>query len=88
MTEKIIFRPEGGEDTEFFIVGQSTLNGKSYILVTDAEDGDADAFIMRDDSAPEEEEALFTEVTEEEELAACAKVFADLLDGDDILLEV
>ena len=49
--------------------------------------GDADAFILRDDSAPEEEEALYTEVTEEEELAACAKAFADLLDGEDILLE-
>ena len=87
MTEKITFRPEGGEETELFIVGQSTLNGKSYILVTEAEDGDADAFLLRDDSSPEEEEALFTEVTDEEELAACAKVFADLLDGDDILLE-
>ena len=85
--EKITFRPEGGEAEELYIVGQSVVNGHSYLLVTDTEDGDADAFILRDDSAPEEEEALYTEVTEEEELAACAKAFADLLDGEDILLE-
>ena len=86
--EKITFRPEDGKATEFYIVGQSVVNGRSYLLVTDSEDGDADALILRDDSVPEEEEALFTEVTEEEELAACAKAFSDLLDGEDILLEL
>ena len=86
--QKITFRPEGEAPADFYIVGQSVVNGRSYLLVTESEDGDADALLLRDDSSPEEEEALFTLVTEEEELRVCAEAFSGLLGDEDIFLEL
>ena len=85
--EKITFTPPGEEPVDFYIIGQTTLNGKSYILVTDAAEGDADAMILRDDSEADEDDALYSVVEDDDELAACAALFGELLGEDDILLE-
>lgn len=78
--EKIIFRPEGEEAVEFYVLEQTRLGGIDYILVTDSEEGDGEALILRDMSAPEEEEALYEIVTEDEELNAVAAVFENMLE--------
>ena len=83
--EKIIFRPEGEEAVEFYVLEQTRIGGFNYILVTDSEEGDGEALIMKDISADGEEESIFDIVTDDAELDAVAGVFSNML--DDIELE-
>lgn len=78
--EKIVFTAEGEEAVQFYVLEQTTLGGINYILVTDSEDGDAEALILRDISADAETEAVYEIVTEDEELNAVAAVFENMLD--------
>ena len=78
--EKIVFTAQGEEAVEFYVLEQTRLGGINYILVTDSEDGDAEALILRDISADGETEAIYEIVTEDEELNAVAAVFENMLD--------
>ncbi len=78
--EKIVFTPAGEDAVEFYVLEQTRLGGIDYILVTDSEQGDAEALILRDTSAPEEEEAVYEIVTDDEELNAVAAVFENMLE--------
>ena len=85
--EKITFRPEGEEPVDFFVLEQTVIGAKSYILVTDTQDGDGDALILRDDSAESDTEANYTIVDDDKELEAVAVIFRKLLEEDDIGLD-
>lgn len=84
--EKIKFMPELNEEPiEFFVVEQTTLAGVTYLLVTDKEEGDAQALILRDVTEQNNEEKVYAIVDDEKELDAVSKVFENLL--DDIVFE-
>ena len=83
--EKIIFTPDGGGAVPFYVLEQTRLGGTDYILVTDSEDEDGEALILRDTSAPEEAEAVYEIVTDDEELNAVAAVFENMLDDVKLL---
>ena len=85
--EKITFCPDGadGEAVDFYVLEQTRLGGVNYILVTDVEDGDGEALILKDISHDGEEEGVYTIVEEEEELQAVAQVFQSML--EDVTLE-
>jgi uncharacterized protein YrzB (UPF0473 family) len=85
--EKITFRPEGEEPVDFFVLEQTVIGAKSYILVTDTEDGDGEALILRDDSEEGDTEASYTIVDDDKELDAVAALFRKLLEEDDIGLD-
>ena len=74
-----------GEAVEFFVLEQTRLGGVDYILVTDSEDDDAEALILKDISAPEDEEAIYSIVDDDKEMDAVAAIFTDML--EDIELE-
>lgn len=78
--EKIVFNPEGEEPVEFYVLEQTRIGGVSYILVTDFEEGDGEALILKDLSEDGEEESVFTIVSDDEELSAVAGVFENMLD--------
>lgn len=78
--EKIIFRAEGEETVEFYVLEQTRIGGIDYILVTDTEEDDGEALILKDMSQPGEEEALYEIVTEDEELDAVSAVFESMLE--------
>lgn len=78
--EKVIFRPDGEEPAEFFVLEQTRIGGYNYILVTDSEEDDAEALILKDMSQDGEEEGLFTIVSDDEELSAVAGVFENMLE--------
>lgn len=78
--DKIIFRPDGAEPVEFYVLEQTKINGTNYILVTDFEEGDGEALILKDLSGEEESESLYEIVSEETELSAVASVFQNLLE--------
>lgn len=78
--EKITFNPDGEEAVDFYVLEQTRLGGVSYILVTDAQEGDGEALILKDTSGDGEEEGVFTIVSDDEELAAVAGIFENMLD--------
>ena len=82
--EKIVFMSEDMQELEFFVLEQTKVNGVSYILVTDSEDGDAECWIMRDVSEEDSIESVYDMVEDEEELYAVSKVFEELLEDIDI----
>lgn len=78
--EKITFRPDGEEPVEFYVLEQTRIGGVNYILVTDVEEGDGDALILKDLSEDGDEEGIFSIVSEDEEFSAVAGVFQNMLD--------
>lgn len=85
--EKITFNPEGEEPVDFFVLEQTRIGGFNYILVTDFEEGDGEALILKDLSKDGEEEAVYTIVSDDDELAAVSGVFADMLDDVEFVSE-
>lgn len=78
--EKITFNPEGEDPVEFYVLEQTRVGGFNYILVTDFEEGDGEALILKDISKDGEEESVFTIVSDDEELNAVAGVFESMLE--------
>lgn len=83
--EKIVFTPEGGEPVRFYVLEQTRLGGIDYILVTDSEEGDGEALILRDSSAMEDEEAVYEIVSDDDELEAVAAVFENMLEDVELM---
>ncbi len=82
--EKIKFQSDGAETVEFFVLEQTTINGTSYILVTDSEEGDAECLILRDRSETEDTESIYEIVEDDTELSSVSKVFEELLEDIEI----
>ena len=89
--EKLTFKPADGDTPEeFAVIAQTQMRGCSYLLVTPAdteEEEDGEAYVLRDDSAAEDAEALYTMVEDDAELSAVWEVFRQLLEEEDITLE-
>ncbi|MBE5823028.1 MAG: DUF1292 domain-containing protein [Butyrivibrio sp.] len=86
--EKIMFSPDGEEAVEFYCLEQTVIGAKTYLLVTDEEDGDSEALILRDDSDMNDEEAVYVIVDDDQELEAVAGVFRKLLSEDGVDLDI
>ena len=83
--EKISFSRPDEEPVEFYVLEQTRIGGVNYILVTEEEEGDGEALILKDLSEDGEAESIYAIVEDEKELAAIAEVFSDMM--DDITLE-
>lgn len=59
--EKITCLTDNNEPVVFFVLEQTRINGKNYLLVTDVEDEnvDADAYILKDESQDSDSEASY-----------------------------
>ena len=81
-SNKVIFYTEDDEKVEFTVIEQTKVNGCNYLLVTDEALGDeeAEAYILKDISAEESEEAIYDMVEDENELEAIGKVFSELIE--------
>lgn len=85
--EKVIFQsPQDGEALEFYVVEETKINGINYLLVTEEEDGDCDAFILKRLSQDEEEDAVYEMVESEEELEDISRIFSEILEDVDITM--
>lgn len=78
--DKITFAVSDTETVDFFVLEQTRLGGTDYILVTDMEDGDGEALILKDLSKPEDKESLYEIVSDDTELDAVAAVFEKMMD--------
>lgn len=83
--EKVIFNPEGEDPVEFFVLEQTRIGGFNYILVTDFEEGDGEALILKDLSSDGEAESRYVIVSDDDELAAVAEVFEGMLDDVELI---
>ena len=61
MEEKIVFIDEDGNEVEMYVVEETRINNVNYLLVTEDEgdEEEAEAYILKDISKEEEEEAVY-----------------------------
>ena len=83
--EKIEFRTDDGENVFFYVIEQTRINGMNYILVSDTEEGEGQALILKDLSQDGDEEGVYEIVDSDEELDAVGGVFANMLDDVDFV---
>ena len=89
MEEKIIFVDEDGNEIEMYVIEETRINNVNYLLVTDDE-GDseeAEAYILKDISNDEDEEAVYEIVDDESEVDYIGRVLSELLEDIDITTE-
>lgn len=84
-SEKIVFTTEDNEMIEFYILEQTRINGKNYLLIadTDQDEEEANAMILKE-KVSENDEIVYDVVEDDEELDAVSKVFETLMDDIDI----
>ena len=82
--EKVNFTdPDTNESAEFY-VEQTTIRGINYLLVTVDEEGDSDAFILKETQNEDDHNTIYEMVEDDKELEALAKIFAELMEDVDI----
>jgi len=82
--EKIKFTdPDTKEDIQFFCLERTKMNGFNYLLVTEDEDGDAEAYILKE-TEEDGDESMYEMVEDEVELSAIGRVFAELMEDVDL----
>ena len=84
--EKIKFTLDTQESVEFYVLEQTKLGGSQYILVTDTQEGDGEALILKEVSAQGLRESVYETVEDDTELSAVSQVFEELLEDVDIEL--
>lgn len=84
--EKLKFELEDGTTAEFYVEEQTRVNGTNYLLVTDSQEDEAEAFILKDISGDADAVANYVMVEDDIELAALSRVFQEMLDDTEINL--
>ena len=85
--EKIRFVEEDGTETEFFVEEQTGMNGYNYLLVTDSQDDEAQAYILKDLSKDTDPQASYVMVEDDREFEVISRLFADMLEDVDLETE-
>lgn len=83
--EKISFAGNDGDTIDFYVIEKTTLGGVDYMLVTDSETEDGDAYVLKDLSDASDTEGIYEIVDDETELEAVGQVFKSLLDDIDLV---
>lgn len=86
--KKITLRTEDGEEIGFTVLEETRINGRNYILVTDAaQEEDGQCYILKDLSERDEEDAVYEFVDDENELDYLFRIFSELVADLDLNLE-
>lgn len=83
--EQIKVTADNGEIINLFVIEQTRVNGMNYLLVTESEEEEAEAYIMKDMSAEDDVEAVYEFVEDDEELDSLARIFSELIDDAEIV---
>lgn len=85
MENKIKFTiTQTGEEVEFFVIEETRINNMNYLLVTETEDEEADAYLLKDLSKEEDEEAIYEFVENDDEIEYVSGIFAEILEDIDL----
>ena len=78
--ERIDFTADDGEIRSFFVEEETRVAGVPYLLVSDSEEDEATAYILKDLSGDGEETASYVIVEDEAELDAIARIFEQMME--------
>lgn len=84
---RIVLTTEEGEKETFFVIEETKINNVDYLLVAKSMDNGSDAYILKDLSEPHEAEARYQFVDDDAEVEYIGKIFAELLDSQEIELD-
>ena len=78
-----------GEKLEFYVLEETRISGMNYLLVTDAgeDDEEGECYILKDRSKPEEEDAVYEFVDDDDEMDYLFKIFTELTEDMDLDLK-
>ncbi len=82
--DKIRLEAEDGQELEFYVEEQAKVSGCSYLLVSDSQEDEAQAYILKDTSREDSETAQYEFVEDEEELEAVSRIFEEMLEETDL----
>ena len=79
---------DSGESVDFYVLEETRIHGKDYLLVTDApEDEDGECYILKDVSGEQEPDAVYEFVEDDRELDSVMGIFEALLSDADVEIE-
>lgn len=82
--EKIKLEAEDGQELELFVEEQAKVGGRSYLLVSDSQGEEAEAYILKDTSQEDSETAQYEFVEDDGELEAVSRIFEQMLEDADL----
>jgi uncharacterized protein YrzB (UPF0473 family) len=85
--EKITFTGDNGETQDFYVEEETRVAGTDYLLVSDSEDDEAEAIILKDVSDETDPEGKYVIVDDDTEFDAIARIFEQMLDDTDLRME-
>ena len=86
--EKITLETDTGESVDFYVLEETRISGMNYLMVTDSgEDEDGECYILKDVSRPEESDAVYEFVENDDELEYLFKIFTELLGDTDVEIQ-
>ena len=83
--DKIKMVTDDGSEIELYVVEQTRVSGTDYILVTDSEDDEATAYILKDISEEGSADAVYEFVDDDGELESVGRLFSEMLEDTDIV---
>ena len=80
--------PEG-EQVDFYVLEETRISRMNYLLVTDAaeDEEEGECYILKDRSKPEEEDAVYEFVDDDDEMDYLFKIFTELTEDMDLDLK-
>ena len=86
--EKITLETDTGESVDFYVLEETRISGMNYLMVTDSgEDEDGECYILKDVSRPDESDAVYEFVENDDELDYLYRIFTELLEDADVELK-
>ena len=86
--EKITLETDTGESVDFYVLEETRISGMNYLMVTDSkEDEDGECYILKDVSRPEESDAVYEFVENDDEIEYLFKIFTELLADTDVEIQ-
>ena len=78
--ETVTFITADGTEAEFYVEEQTTLGGVDYLLVSDSQEDDANALLLKDISPKDAEEADYVIVEDDDEIESVLKIFEEIME--------
>ena len=78
--DEITFITDDNEEVVFQVIEQTRLGGVDYLLVSMTDGDEEEALILKDVSQDTDEEAIYSIVDDDRELAMASEIFSELLD--------
>ncbi len=83
--DSVVFTQEDGKEIEYYVLAEAKVGQNSYLLCTEEEEGDAEAFVLKAVPGEDDDESILYETVEDEkELEKAVEAFSEILDDVDI----